>query len=150
MLVYFISGLGADHRVFKNLELPGIEMKFLPWLIPEKDESLHDYASRMIRGIDTSEPVRIVGVSFGGIMAQTIASMITCRQIVLISSVRSPEAYHKFVKWVSKVRLDKVFPMAGLQHFPRKGMDYYFGLETREDSDLLRDMIGHADKYLLR
>jgi hypothetical protein len=42
MKVYFISGLGADERVFQRLELPGIEQVHLGWISPTKKKSLKD------------------------------------------------------------------------------------------------------------
>ena len=42
MKIYFISGLAADRRIFKNLRLPdGFEPVYLDWISPLKDESLH-------------------------------------------------------------------------------------------------------------
>jgi hypothetical protein len=38
--VYFISGLGADSRVFSFLDLSYFEPVFLDWLPPQKKESL--------------------------------------------------------------------------------------------------------------
>ena len=53
MKVYFISGLAADKRIFKNLRLPeGFEPVYLDWISPLKDESLRDYALRLAKKID--------------------------------------------------------------------------------------------------
>ena len=44
MKVYFISGIAADSRIFKYIELPdGFEAVFINYIKPFKDESLSVY-----------------------------------------------------------------------------------------------------------
>ena len=50
--VYYISGLGADERVFKYLNLKGVYEKYIKWETPQKHESLQDYCKRLIEQID--------------------------------------------------------------------------------------------------
>ncbi|RYD69520.1 MAG: hypothetical protein EOP53_27030, partial [Sphingobacteriales bacterium] len=64
MKVYFISGLAADCRVFKRIQLPaGFESVYLDWIPPLPNESLQSYAMRMAESIDTNEPFALVGLS---------------------------------------------------------------------------------------
>ncbi len=42
-MVYFISGLGADERVFQFLDLSEIEHQFIKWNEPRKNESISNY-----------------------------------------------------------------------------------------------------------
>ena len=74
MTIHFISGLGADERVFQFLDLPGIEKKFIRWIEPGKNESIHSYSLRLIDQIQQNEDLVLVGISFGGMVAQEIAS----------------------------------------------------------------------------
>src|SRR6201999_1941012 len=84
---YCISGLGADHRIFSRLNLPGVSIHHLPWMMPEAGERIDQYASRMKMDIDHGSPV-LIGVSFGGMMAIEIAKFIPAATVILISSIR--------------------------------------------------------------
>jgi len=64
MKIYAIPGLGADKRVFEYLHLD-YELVALEWIQPQKRENLKNYALRLAKSIDTSEPYGILGVSFG-------------------------------------------------------------------------------------
>jgi pimeloyl-ACP methyl ester carboxylesterase len=86
--VYFISGMGADHRAFSYITLPkGFEAIHLPWIKPDKKESLAAYALRLAGAIRTSEPFILVGLSMGGMMAVEIAKKFPPVCTVLISSI---------------------------------------------------------------
>ena len=49
--VYFISGLGADKRIFSFLDLSFCEPVFIDWITPLKNESLESYALRLRKQI---------------------------------------------------------------------------------------------------
>lgn len=88
MKVYFISGIGADHRLFKKIILPaGFDIEYLPWIAPQKKETIESYATRLAAGIDHSQPFVLSGLSLGGIVAAEIAKLIQPACIILISSV---------------------------------------------------------------
>src|SRR6266487_4519719 len=88
MKVYFISGLAADKRVFKHIQLPpGFEAVHLDWISPQKDESLANYALRLADNINRNEPFALVGLSFGGMLATEIAKRYHPAATILISSV---------------------------------------------------------------
>jgi hypothetical protein len=56
MNVYFISGLGADKRVFQNLNIdPKFNVINIEWIDPKRKETIEDYAGRLISQIDTDE-----------------------------------------------------------------------------------------------
>jgi len=44
MTIYFISGLGADERVFQFLDLSDIKKVFIKWITPQINEELSAYA----------------------------------------------------------------------------------------------------------
>ena len=49
MRVFLISGLGADERLFRNLDLSGFEVIPIHWLKPEKTDTLTTYATKLIQ-----------------------------------------------------------------------------------------------------
>ncbi|MDX2245507.1 MAG: alpha/beta hydrolase [Bacteroidia bacterium] len=89
-ILYAIPGLGTDERIFSRLNLP-FPIHFLKWPEPIPHESLRDYSLRMAEQISDKEPVVILGVSFGGIIAQEISLFRPVAKILLISGILSPE-----------------------------------------------------------
>ena len=62
---------------------------YLYWLTPEKNESLESYAMRMAKQIEGENPV-LLGVSFGGVIAQEIAALMPVQALILISTITQP------------------------------------------------------------
>lgn len=99
--VYMIPGMAANSSIFENIVLPDhFKIHYLEWILPKKDETLQLYANRMTNFIKHKNPV-IIGVSFGGILAQEIAKIIDVRRVIIISSMKSSDelpAHLKFLK----------------------------------------------------
>lgn len=108
--IYCISGLGADERAFSKLRVPGYELKVIPWLMPEQNESIESYAARMRAGIDAENPV-LMGLSFGGMICTEIAKQIPVKQLIIISSIKSSDELPTWMKVVAKLRLHKIVPL---------------------------------------
>jgi pimeloyl-ACP methyl ester carboxylesterase len=108
--IYCISGLGADEKIFANLQLDGHELKFISWLRPEKTESIKAYAARMAAPIKEKNAV-VIGVSFGGMMAIEIARQIPLHKLILVSSIKSAEELPRWMKVAGKLKLNKVLPV---------------------------------------
>ncbi len=108
--VYFISGLGTDHRAFGSLPLPDfVRPIYAEWLPPlSKQESLPHYASRMIAAYIHNDPLPvIVGLSFGGIMAIEIAKQIKTKRVIIISSIKHCEELQPLYKWAGKAGIHR-------------------------------------------
>ena len=75
-----MPGLGASSKIFERILLPKdkFELHFLEWKIPTSlDETIEGYALRISDDITHKNPV-LLGVSFGGILVQEIAKIISC------------------------------------------------------------------------
>ena len=109
--VYFIPGLAASSQIFNNIKLPSesFETYFLEWFLPSINESLQDYAKRMALQIKHKNPV-LIGVSFGGIVAQEIAKHIETKKVIIISSIKSNNEMPKRMKIAKFTKLYKVLP----------------------------------------
>ena len=82
--VYLMPGMGANPRIFEFLSLSErYNVNFLTWISPHKNESLQDYAKRMCFRVKHQNPI-LVGVSFGGILVQEMASHIQCNKVIII------------------------------------------------------------------
>ena len=103
--VYFISGMGADHRAFSYITLPkGFEAIHLPWIKPDKNEPLAAYAVRLAGAIRTTEPFILVGLSMGGMMAVEIAKKFPPVCTVLISSIPLSGQLPRYYRVASKLK----------------------------------------------
>lgn len=91
MKLYVISGLGADKKVFENINFPEkfSEIIFIEWLMPDVNESFQNYVKRMSEPINKDEKFCLLGYSFGGIMVQEINKLKPAEKIVILGSIKS-------------------------------------------------------------
>src|SRR5258707_139416 len=87
-VIYCISGLGTDAKIFSRLKIRGYQLIHLPWLKPRSKESMKSYAARMAAPIHHPSPV-LLGVSFGGMVAIEIAKQLPVKKTIIISSVKT-------------------------------------------------------------
>ena len=109
MKAYFISGLGADKTIFRNIRIPAsIEPVYIEWIEAKKNETLASYAHRISACIDTTEPFILVGLSFGGMIAVEISKLYKPYKLILISSIPGIQDLPKLYKWAGKLHLQKI------------------------------------------
>lgn len=150
MTIYFISGLGADERVFQFLHLPGIEKKFIRWIDPQKNETLRSYSLRLINQIEKKNEAILAGISFGGLIAQEIASLIPCKKVILISTVKSESELSLPLRFIRFTRIDKLFSSRFLKRSNKLTADVFFGTRSKQESRLLHQIIADTDEKFLR
>lgn len=150
--IYLISGLGADERVFQNLEFPeGYETHFLPWIKPlSHDEPIEEYAARMARRILHPNPV-MLGLSFGGMMSIEIARQQPVEKVILLSSIKHkrelPPYYNKLAKRLLRTLPDKL--VFGHRQFIVR---LFMQTSTEQERQLLQDYLysQHKDHFYMR
>jgi pimeloyl-ACP methyl ester carboxylesterase len=148
MKVYFVSGLAADGRVFKNIQLPAhCEPVFLEWITPLKNESLKNYAARLAESIDTSEPFAIIGLSMGGMIAAEIARQYKPAFIILISSIPSSKQLPFYFKAAGALQLHKLVPVSLVKSAAK--FKRAFTTETGEDKAILLTIIRDSDSKFI-
>jgi pimeloyl-ACP methyl ester carboxylesterase len=106
-----MPGLAASSSIFERILLPedSFEMILLEWEIPLEHESLKEYAKRISLKIDKKKPV-LIGVSFGGILVQEIATFIEVRKVIIISSVKSNLEFPLRMKVAKTTKAYKLIP----------------------------------------
>ena len=148
--IYHISGLGADDRVVKFLQLKHVNEKFIRWIKPDSQESLSDYCKRLTSQINAADKVVLIGISFGGIVAQEISKHIKVDKVIIISSIKS----HKELDWkltlVRYLRLYFLAPSRFLKWSNLLTANYYFGTQSNAESDLLKQIIKDTDRSFMR
>jgi pimeloyl-ACP methyl ester carboxylesterase len=111
MNLYFISGLGADKRVFQKLILPEVfTIHYIEWLPVAKKESLEFYCRRLSEQIDRTQPFSLLGLSFGGVIATEMSKFLSPVQTVLISSFCLKQEVSKFYVLLGETGLYKLLP----------------------------------------
>ncbi|MEL6256643.1 MAG: alpha/beta hydrolase [Bacteroidota bacterium] len=141
--IYAIPGLGVDERIFYGLDLEA-NMVYLNWIKPRPKDSASSYARRLAEKIEHEEDCILLGLSFGGVMAQEIARIRPVKQLILLSTMKSSE--------------EKPFQMEFMRHVPlyylSKGnwrVEFFakfaplMGIEDKADIALIKDMFLQFD-----
>src|ERR1700758_372822 len=90
--IYLIPGVGANDKIFQNLDLSGYEVVHLKWPRHRKNETIQSYVKRLVPQIKTDTQPVLIGLSFGGIVAIELAKLINPFKTILISSIKT---YHE-------------------------------------------------------
>jgi pimeloyl-ACP methyl ester carboxylesterase len=147
--VYLISGLAADNRVFKNIQLPaGFEAVNLDWIKPLKKESLREYAVRLAERIDTTENFAILGLSMGGMIAVEMANRLHPYKTIIISSVPAFNQLPFYFRLAAKLYLHKLVPVAVIKNGSL--LKRLFTTETREEKLMIKEIIRESDPAFIR
>jgi hypothetical protein len=148
--VYFISGLGADHRLYEKQIAAGLPIKVIDWKIPFPNESIEGYAKRMADEISpTNQCIFIGGVSFGGIMAIEMHKHISNAKIIIISSIKSSIEIPLHIKmWkyfpIYKILSGTLIKKAGIL------AKFIFGSMEKEDVKVFTTMVSEADPVFIK
>lgn len=141
--IYCISGLGADEKIFSNLNINGYELNYIPWIRPHKKEKIDSYAKRMGEYIKTDAAV-LIGVSFGGMIGIEIAKQIQLEKLIIISSIKSKGEMPRWMKAAGKLKLDKILPTS-LHKYTEKIGNKRLGVSTKEEKEMVRSYRKNAD-----
>lgn len=148
MIIYAISGLGADERAFAKLKLKH-PLKHISWKSPEGDESLSSYANRMAEEIDSSEEFILLGLSFGGIVAIEIAKIKQPIKTILISSAPTKAEIPASMRLMGRTGFIRAVPPSRLTPPPFIS-NWFFGVEDEEAKKLLEDFVQNTDPLFLK
>lgn len=146
--VYIFSGLGADERVFKYLDLTGLEVTFVKWIKPQVNEKLADYVRRLSAQIKDENPI-LIGLSFGGIVANEMSKIIPTEKLILLSSLKTRNEIPLLYRIAGKLNLHKIIPYSLLKSntfFNR----WLFGIIRKNDKDLFQKVLADTDIDFLR
>lgn len=147
--IYFISGLGADWRVFQRLQLEGYRPVHILWQRPQRHESIEQYAQRLLTQVTVENPI-LVGLSFGGLMAIEMAKLCRPEQVIVISSATTGAqipAYFKVFRWLP---VQLVVPFKQLLWAVHWLLTWLFGLNNRDDCSLFKQVLVDTDPWFLK
>jgi|SRR5579859_3100854 len=135
----FIPGLGADGRLFYHQQKLFENSITPPWLPPQKNESLADYAHRWSTHLKLKPGCCLVGVSFGGMVALEMAHWVKPKAVLLIGSCRSPSSIPSALRTAGSIPRWPVLGKILAQIFPF-GRGWFLGARTKDQQDLLMQM----------
>lgn len=106
-----MPGLAASSAIFERIVLSenAFETMLLEWEVPVDNETLSQYAKRIVQYIKHPNPV-LIGVSFGGILVQEMAQFIQVRKVIIISSVKSNLEFPLRMKLAKTTKAYKLIP----------------------------------------
>lgn len=146
--IFLIGGLGADERVFQNMDLPQFDKVFVKWINPAKNESIENYAKRLSTQIKEPKPY-ILGVSFGGMMATEIAKYYPHADVFIVSSAKTYRELPLLYRIIGRLGVSKILPVQFLTYHNRI-VDWFFGVKNSKESDLLKSILADTDTTFLK
>lgn len=146
--VYFISGLGADKRVFEALDLSWCEPVFVSWIKPLHKESLPDYAARLRQQINDPSPI-IVGISFGGMLAAEMLRTDSSIRAILLASIQNSRQLPGWYRLGKYLPLYRILPRFLLLPGGMTGQ-WLFGARSAAARQIFKQIILNTDIGFVR
>jgi hypothetical protein len=112
-----MPGMAAGSSIFERIQLPSdtFEMHLLEWEIPERQETIEDYAQRIAKSIRHNNVI-LIGVSFGGILVQEMKPFVKPKKVIIISSVKSNLEFPRRFKIAKTTKAYKLIPTKLLEN----------------------------------
>ncbi len=147
--VYLIPGLAASPDIFEHIRLPEdrFELHRLEWFLPDDGMSLEDYAQKMAQQVPDPDPV-LIGVSFGGMLAQEMARYTGARKVIIISSIKTRKEMPRRLLMARYTNLHKLLPTSLVNNVEVLAR-YAFGEPVNKRLKLYEKYLGIRDKRYL-
>ncbi|MDB4904870.1 MAG: hypothetical protein JWQ63_4151 [Mucilaginibacter sp.] len=147
--IYLIPGLGADTRVYNNIDLNGYEVICVDWIEPHKTDTLATYAQKLIYHYNIVPKSIVIGNSLGGMIAIEIAKRIPIEKVILISSIKIIDEAPRYFSLLRMIPFykpipGKVFNSMGYLIKP------FFGQMNEADTWLFKDMLKNTSPAFLK
>lgn len=108
--IFLIPGLGADERIYRNINLEGFEKVSIKWLIPDKSDTLTSYSQKLINEYHIKQNDIVIGNSLGGMLAIEISKKVRLNKTILISSIKTVDEAPRSFKWYRYIPLYRILP----------------------------------------
>lgn len=145
---YCLSGLANDERAFNYIDFGNNHVVHIPWIVPEKNETIGEYAKRLCEFITTPNPI-VIGLSFGGIMASEIAKHIEVKKIILLSSVKTYKELPFYFRWLGKTKLHLIVPPTWLLS-TNAFVFWFLRLKKQEHKTLFTKLFKETDPWVYK
>ena len=141
--------MAANPTIFEYIKLPEdqYQIHWLEWQIPNKKETLQDYAKRMCQFIEHDNVV-LLGVSFGGILVQEMSKFLDLKKLFVVSSVKSHHELPKRLKFLKHTKAYHILPTQLVSNIDLLAK-YAFGETIKKRVDLYKKYLSVSDKTYL-
>lgn len=140
---YILSGLGADERVFDRIDFGRFSPVFISWEALQPNQSFESYVRQLNRNVQSSKPI-LIGISFGGIVAQEMSGLLNNCPVLIISSVKTRSELTWFMRFSGKIGLHKLIPMKRV--LKNKRINHWlFGTKTELEKEKLDQILADSD-----
>ena len=146
--IYLFSGLGADYRAFEKLDFSNFNTTHITWIVPDKAESIENYAYRISNQIKSDNPI-LIGLSFGGIIAIEVSKHIKTEKIILLASAKTKLEIPFYYKLAGKLQLHKLIP-ARIFKSANFLSYWFFGINNKSEKLLLKNILEDTDASFLK
>lgn len=140
---YILSGLGADERVFDNIDFGAYKPIFIPWESVDPKQSFQSYIRQLSEHVKEPNPI-LIGISFGGIVAQEMSVLLNNCPVLILASVQTRAELPFWMKAGGKIGLQKFIPVKKLLK-NKKGNHWFFGTKTSEEKTILNQILADSD-----
>jgi pimeloyl-ACP methyl ester carboxylesterase len=148
--LFLIAGLGADSRVYKNIEIPpGYNVIPVDRIVHEETDTISAYAQKLINHYEITDGSVVVGNSLGGIIAIEIAKQVALSKVILISSIKTSNEAPGYFSFFRHFPLYKIIP-ARLMNSVGFLTQPVFGKMSNENAWLFNDMLKKTSPVFMK
>lgn len=147
--VYLMPGMAANPSIFDGIKLDSTKFQLhrLQWFQPDRGMSFVAYAKKMCEQIVGENPV-LIGVSFGGLLVQEMATLMPTKKVIVVSSVKSEKELPKRMLFAKYTKAHKLLP-TGLVNNVELLAKYAFGETVTKRLALYEQYLSIRDKYYI-
>jgi pimeloyl-ACP methyl ester carboxylesterase len=147
--VFLIAGLGADTRVYNNIDLNEDEVISVNWIEPNKTDTLKTYAQKLIIQYNIAKNSIIIGNSLGGMVAIEIANILQIKKVILISSIKTIDEAPWYFSMFRTLPVYKLIPG---KVFTSRGylIRLVFGKMNEANTWLFNDMLKNSSPTFVK
>ncbi len=147
--IFLIPGLGADTRVYNNIDLHNYVVTCVDWIEPNKTDTLATYTQKLIYQYHIKPKSIVIGNSLGGMIAVEIAKIIPLEKVILISSIKTIEESPWYFSLLRAIPFYKPIPGKAFT-----SMEFlikpFFGHMYEADNWLFKDMLKNTSPVFLK
>lgn len=138
--LFLIAGLGADTRIYDNLDFTRFEVVPVKWLPTDGCDGLESYARKLAKAYNITPNSIVIGNSLGAMIGVEIAKIIPLQKLILTSSIKTVFEAPVYFKLFYNVPIYNIIPEKLF-----KSVDFLaelvFGQMDKDDIDLFLDMM---------
>ena len=147
--IFLIAGLGADTRVYNNIDLHEHDVTPVDWIEPNKQDTLAIYAQKLIYQYHITKNSVVIGNSLGGMIAVEIAKQVALNKVILISSIKTIDEAPGYFSFFRNFPVYKLVPKK-LYAYLGVLIELFFGKMAPDDLWLFKDMLKKTSPVFLK